>query len=234
MVQASWKDQVLKLKNESACFLLGVTGGIATGKSTVAGMLVEKGAVLIDFDDLAREVVMPGQPAYEEIVGFFGFEILKPDKTLDRKKLSGLVFQNPKKRKKLEGFIHPRANKLYVERVTGIIQKDTRAIIQTVIPLMIEVNMQSLFHKILLVYASPEVQVGRLMTRDRIDEAAATQIIKNQLPIDSKLSYADFIIQNGDSLAQTRQQVDVLWTQLLELQKNKGFFDPKKRKIKKT
>ena len=234
MVQASWKDQVVKFKNESACFLLGVTGGIATGKSTVARMLAEKGAVLIDFDDLAREVVVPGQPAYREMIAFFGPEILNSDQTLDRKKLAQIVFQNQEKKKMLETMVHPRANELYVERVQGIIQKDPQAIIQTVIPLMIELNLHSLFHKVLLAYAEPEVQIRRLMARDRIEEAEAARIIRNQLPIDSKPAYADFVIQNGGSLDQTRQQVDVLWPQLLGLQKNKGFFDLEKHRIKKT
>lgn len=234
MVEHTWKDRLVKIKKESACFLLGVTGGIATGKSTVAEMLAEKGAVLIDFDDLAREVVVPGQPAYQEMVAFFGSEILHADQTLDRKKIAQIVFRDQGKKKKLEAMIHPRTYERYVEWVEEMIQKDPQAIIQTVIPLMIELNLHSLFDKVLLAYAEPEVQIRRLMTRDRIEEAEAARIIGNQLPIDAKLPYADFVIKNGGSLDQTRQQIDVLWLQLPELRKNKGFFDPEKRKIEKT
>jgi dephospho-CoA kinase len=222
MGKDSWKERLAKAAQTSHCFLLGVTGGIATGKSTVASMLVEKGAVLIDFDDLAREVVVPGQPAYQEIVTFFGPEVLQPDQTLDRKKIAQIVFQDQEKKEKLETMIHPRTYELYVDRVAEMIKKDPDVLIQTVIPLMIELKLHTLFHKVLLVYAAPQVQIQRLMTRDKISKPEAARIIRNQLPIDLKKPFADFIIQNGGSLDQTRQQVEVLWLQILELQKTRS------------
>ncbi|RPI70710.1 MAG: dephospho-CoA kinase, partial [Desulfobacteraceae bacterium] len=164
----------------------------------------------------------PGQTAYQEIIAFFGPDILSADQTLDRKKIARIVFQDPEKKKKLEAMIHPESYALYLERVQGIINQNPQAIIQTVIPLMIELNLHSLFHKILLVYAAPPVQIGRLTVRDGIDEDEAARIMENQLPIDSKPDYADFVIQNGGTLDQTQAQVDVLWPQLLELQKNKA------------
>jgi len=210
--------------NESR-LLLGVTGGIATGKTAVAKMLEELGAPIVDFDVLARVVVEPGKPAYEQIVAFFGEEVLQKDGNIDRKRLSDIVFKDVEKRKKLEGFTHPQIGVEFVKRVNEITAANPNAIIQVAVPLLIEANLQHLFHKILIVYTSRETQIERLVLRDGITEEEATRILDAQLPIDEKVGYADFVVNNEKGLEETRKQVEELWKQLKDLQKQGGAGD---------
>lgn len=202
-------------------FLLGVTGGIGSGKSTVARMLEGMGAPIIDFDLLSRVVVEPGKPAWNEIVAFFGEQVLLADRTLDRKKLSEIVFRDPQKRKKLEGFTHPRIYKEFVHLVKEYASRDSNVIIQVVIPLLIEANLQYLFHKLLLVYVPEEMQIQRLMERDHISREMAQGILGAQLPIEEKKAYADFIVDNSGPLEKTKRQVEEVWRKLKEIQKER-------------
>lgn len=197
--------------------LLGVTGGIASGKTTVAHMLEEMGAPVIDFDVLAREVVEPGKPAWENIVATFGDQVLLEDGTLDRKKLSRIVFRDREKRKKLEAFTHPPIAKAYLQRADAIARENPAAIIQVVVPLLVEANMQHMFHKILLVHVPRETQLDRLILRDGINREEAETILATQMPIDEKVKVADFVINNKGSLEDTRRQVEELWETLKKL-----------------
>ena len=199
--------------------VLGVTGGIASGKSTVATMLEALGARMIDFDVLAREVVEPEEPAWRDIVAYFGEQVLREDRTLDRKILGDIVFRDMEKRKKLEGFTHPRISEAFVRQVNDIVAKDPEAVIQVVIPLLFELNLQYQFHKTILVYVPEQVQVERLMKRDGITEREAADRIKAQLPIDEKVGYADFVIRNEKSQEETKGQVEALWEELKAIQK---------------
>lgn len=198
--------------------LLAVTGGIASGKSTVSRMLEELGAPLIDLDVLARQVVEPGEPAWKEIVEFFGPGILLQDGRIDRKKLSDIVFQDVEKRKKLENLTHPRILEEMRRQVDEIAAGDPDAIIQIGIPLLIELNLHDRFHKVLLVYSPQDLQIKRLMDRDRISKEAAENILRAQLPIDEKIAYADFVIHNEGSLTKTKRQVEEVWRKLKEEQ----------------
>jgi len=209
-----FEDVVSKIRGDDHRLVLGVTGGIASGKSTVSEMLSGLGAAHIDFDMLSREVVAPGEPALAKIVDYFGKQVLQEDGSLDRKKMSAIVFQDMEKRKKLESFTHPAILEAFVRRIEAITGKDPKAIIQVSVPLLIEVNMQHMFDKVLLVYASPEQQVERLSARDGISTEEAAGILKSQLPIDEKLAYADFVIRNEGDLADTRRQVEDLWREL--------------------
>jgi dephospho-CoA kinase len=213
--------QLEELRGNDSRILLGVTGGIASGKSTVARMLEELGAPIIDFDLLSRIVVEPEKPAWQEIVSYFGEQVLLPDKTLDRKKLSEIVFRDPEKRKKLEGFTHPRIHQEFVRRVQEYTARDPEVIIQAVVPLLIEAGLQYLFHKLLLVYIPQEDQVQRLMDRDKVSREMAQSILAAQLPIDEKRAYADFIIDNSGSLEVTRIQVKEVWQKLKAFQKSR-------------
>ncbi len=208
------------LLNKDRLLLLGVTGGIASGKSTVADMLAHLGAFTIDFDALARTVVEPEKPAWKEIIGHFGHEVLQEDGQLDRKKLGHIVFQDEKERKKLESLTHPRILEEYQARVNAVVEKDPDAIIQVVIPLLFEVQLEALVHKILVVYIPPAEQINRLIKRDGISRDEAARILKAQLPLDEKVKNADFVIHNNGPLDQTRRQVDALWDTLKGLQKN--------------
>ncbi len=201
--------------------LLGVTGSIGTGKSTVAKMLEELGAPIIDFDVLSREVVEPGKPAYQDIVAFFGEQVLAEDKTLDREKLRDIVFQDMEKRKKLEGFTHPRIGEAYSQQVERLSKGKDQIIIQVVIPLLIETHMQAMFDHLLMVYAPEEVQLKRLMARDKINEDLAMKIIRSQMSVEEKKGYCDLLVDNSGSLNETRKQVEEVWKKLQQLLKTR-------------
>lgn len=214
-------EEVESLRGKDNRLILGLTGGIATGKSTVAEKLKTLGASLIDFDRIARDVVRPEKPAWKDIVGYFGKQVLNPDRTLDRKQLSEIVFNDLEKRKKLESFTHPRIHEAFVKQVDQIAAMDPNAIIQVDIPLLIELNLQYMFHKVLVVYIPREMQIDRLIKRDGLKRDEAIKIINAQLPIDEKKKYADYIIHNEQSLEETYRQVEDLWNELKDFQKNK-------------
>ena len=211
-------EQLELLRGNDNRLLLGVTGGIATGKTTVANMLQELGAPIIDFDVIARLVVEPDKPAWKEIVAFFGEQILLEDRTIDRKKLSDTVFRDIEKRKKLESFTHPQIAVEFLKQVGEITAADPNAIIQVVVPLLIELNMQYMFHKLLLVYTPRETQIERLVLRDGISEEEAARILDAQLPIDEKVGFADFVIHNEGDLDEARKQAVEVWKKLKAIQ----------------
>jgi dephospho-CoA kinase len=216
------EDMINKLRGSDNRLLIGVTGSIATGKSTVAGMLEELGARTIDFDVLSRVVVEPDKPAWQDIVAFFGEQILAEDRSLDRTKLREIVFQDLEKKKKLESFQHPRIYEEFVKQVEQYASEDQDVIIQAVVPLLIEVNMQSFFHHLIMVYSTEEKQKKRLMKRDRASEEMAMNMIRSQLSADEKKGYCDLVIDNSGSLEQTRKQVEKLWQKLKKVQREKN------------
>ncbi len=204
-----------RLKSFSApLILLGVTGGIAAGKSTVAGMLEATGARIIDFDVLSRVVMKPGQPAYQDIVSFFGKQVLAADKNLDRKKLREIVFQDVEKLRKLESFTHLRIWKEFLLQIEGYAQEKEPLIIEVVVSLLIETNMQSMFDHLLMVYVPEEVQLKRLIERDGSNEELARNIIRSQMSVEEKKGYCDLIVDNSGSLEHTREQVEKIWWKL--------------------
>ena len=210
-----------ELRKNDHPILLGVTGGVASGKTTVARMIEDLGAPTIDFDLLSRVVVEPHKPAWKEIIAYFGKQVLLADKTLDRDKISQIVFREPAKRKKLEGFIHPRIFHEFARQVKEVAAKDPPAIIQVVVPLLFEAQMKLFFHKILLVYIPQAMQAERLIKRDRISMEMAANILKAQWPIEEKKAYADFVIDNSGTLKETRRQVGEVWRKLKRLQKER-------------
>jgi len=213
------EDVIKMLRGNDERLLLGVTGSIATGKSTVAEMLEKLGARTIDFDILSRVVVEPGKPAWEDIVAYFGKQVLNEDQTLDREKLREIVFRDLEEKKKLEGFLHPRISEEFIKMVDEYIRKDPKAIIQAVVPLLIETNMQAFFHNILMVYATAEEQKKRLMKRDGATEEMAQSMINSQLSVEEKKGFCDLIIDNSGTLDETRRQVEALWEKLKQIQR---------------
>jgi len=207
-------NELNAIKGNDNRLLIGITGGIASGKTTVANMLEELGVPIIDFDLIARQVVEPGQPALKEITDYFGKQVLQKDGCLDRKKLSNIVFKDLEKRKKLEGFVHPRIHAEFKKQVNRIAAKHPRAVIGVVIPLLIELNLQYMFHKLLVVYLPEQEQIKRLAIRDEISLEESANMLKAQLPLDEKVEYADFVIYNDKSLAETEKQVHKLWESL--------------------
>jgi dephospho-CoA kinase len=211
------KDVSEKLKGSGKHMLLGVTGGIASGKSSVSDMLSKLGSPLIDFDLLARQVVEPGTQGYKDIVDYFGKQVLQENGELDRKKLSDVVFSDMEKRKKLESFTHPYIYDGFFKGIEAITKTQPNAIIQVSVPLLIELNLQFLFDKLLVVHVKPQTQAKRLTARDEITMSEAENIMKSQLPIDEKASYADFVINNEGTLAETEKQVKEVWKALIKM-----------------
>jgi dephospho-CoA kinase len=195
-------------------FIIGLTGGIATGKSTVVEMLRRKGALIIDADQLAREVVEPNQTAWREIVSWLGDSVLLPDQNLDRAKIAELVFGDPQKLKTLNSIIHPRVGIRILELTREIEQANPGAVIVYDIPLLIEAGMQEMVDLILLVYAPRELQLKRLIERDKLTQGEAELRLVAQMPIDEKKRFAHRIIDNSGSLAETEKQVERFWSDL--------------------
>ncbi len=212
----------LSLPESGDLLVLGVTGGIASGKSTVANMLAELGVPIIDFDLLARQVVEPDKPAFSEIVGYFGDAVTLKDGSLDRKRLSGIVFRDPEKRKILERITHPRIFEAFLHQIREMAEKDLHGIVQAVIPLLFEVNLRHLVHKVLVVYISPDKQIERLTKRDKISHKEAENILKAQMPIDEKVGLADFVIRNEGHVDETRREVKALWQALQEARQERA------------
>ncbi len=197
--------------------IIGLTGGIATGKSTVAATFRKYGIHIIDFDVLARVVVEPDTPAWNDIVDFFGSSVLRRDRTLDRPRLGEMVFTDAAKRKTLEGFIYPRLFEEYSRCLAEINQCDQQAIIMADVPLLIESGMEGMFEKIIIVYASREQQIERLTVRDGLDLESALRRLEAQMPIEEKLKYADFVVRNCGSISEVEAEVEKICESLFEL-----------------
>jgi dephospho-CoA kinase len=205
---------------------VGLTGGIACGKSTVAKMFVNHGAHLIDFDRLAHEVQEPGKQAWEEVVDYFGEEILLPDKKIDRVKLGNIVFTDKKKLNALNNIVHPLVYQSWHARLEKIGKKEKHAIVLSDVPLLFEVNMQHLFDLTMLVLIAPEEQIRRLMTRNGVNKEYAKKRLNSQMPISEKIALADIVIDNEGSIPETEKRVRQVWQELLHKEKQKIKFSP--------
>ena len=212
-------DTLKSICIDSDVMLIGLTGGIATGKSTVAEMFRGFGAVIIDFDLLARSIVEPYKESWQLITDYFGKDILNSDLSINRKKLSDIVFKDPDKREKLESFTHPFIWKEFLNKTENAVIENGETIILVVVPLLIEGNMQELFLKNILVYAPQETQMIRLMQRDRIDRKKAQDILSAQIPVDEKIAFVDFVINNDGLPEDTKEQVRTLWHKLIKVRK---------------
>ena len=199
---------------------VGLTGGIASGKSTVAKIFVKNGAHLIDFDRLAHEVQEPEKPAWKEVVNHFGEEILQPDKKIDRVKLGNIVFADKEKLSKLNNIVHPLVYQEWQSRLEKIGKKEKHAIVLSDIPLLFEGNMQDLFDLTILVLIAPEEQISRLIMRNGVIKEEAEKRLKSQMPISEKISLADIVIDNEGSISETEKRVGQVWKELLRREKN--------------
>ena len=186
--------------------LIGLTGGIASGKSTVAKILRQLGAAIVDADGLSREVVEPGSDGWKEIVATFGTEILQADQTLDRQKLRTLIFNNPDARKQLEAIIHPKVRALAEQRIRQ--HGDAGfAIVVYEVPLLFEGKIHEWLRPVILVACNGDTQRSRLQKRDSITREAAQKIIDAQMSLEEKRRLADYVIENDGSLADLENQV---------------------------
>src|SRR2546427_3053740 len=187
--------------------LVGLTGGIATGKSTVSALLRQLGCEIIDADLLAREVVEPGQPAWTTIVAEFGQDVLPGDGTLDRKKLGAIVFADPERRRRLEAITHPAIRERFQARLDELAEKGFTGIVIFDAAVMIESGNYKNMDRLVVVVADEATQMARLRGRDGTDDAESRRKIASQMPLAEKAKLADYVIDNSGTREATAEQV---------------------------
>lgn len=189
--------------------ILGVTGGIASGKSTAAALLGELGAHVISADQIAREVVEPGSEVLAQLVQIFGGQIITREQTLDRKRLGAIVFDDPDARAQLEAVMHPAIAELSRQCLTAAAQKYPLVVYEA--PLLFEANAQERVDKVLCITVDPEIQLQRVQERDGCSEAEAQARIDAQMPQYKKAELSDYIVDNSADLDALREQIESLW-----------------------
>jgi dephospho-CoA kinase len=190
-----------------AFLLVGLTGGIATGKSTVSDMFRGLGCVIIDADLLAREVVEPGKPAYTDIVAEFGSEVVQADRALDRKRLGAIVFADPERRRRLEAITHPRIREQFGHRLQELRDQGFDGIVIFDAPVMIESGNYRNMDRLVVVATGETTQRARLRARDQADALDVARRIASQMPLAEKVKLADYVIDNTGARSATEDQV---------------------------
>ena len=210
-----WTAAVEFTEGDETVRIIGLTGGIASGKSTVARILERLGGVIVDADQLAREVVMAGEPAYHAIIAEFGEAVLNPDRTINRGALGKIVFADPAARRRLERITHP-AIACRAEQKLAAYREAGTPVVFYMAPLLIEAGVTSRVDEIWVVYADLETQVARLMRRDGIDRPEALQRLAAQLPMEEKRSYGKVVIDNRGTPEETEKLVVAIWEREIE------------------
>jgi len=186
--------------------IAGLTGGIATGKSTVSSILRAAGAIIIDADTIARDAVKKDLPAWHEIVRIFGKEILLPDGEIDRTSLGGIIFRDASKKEILNKIVHPHVIQKVAEKIEEIGGKVPDSIVILDVPLLIEAGMDKGLEEVILVYTPEDIQKKRLVERDNISDEAALLRIRSQMPIERKREFSTIIIDNSGTIAATKKK----------------------------
>lgn len=190
---------------------IGLTGGIATGKSSVSRYLVSLGAILIDADQIAREVMLPGHPVLAAVIERFGQAVLNEDGTLHRKKLGEIVFGNSAELKALNDITHPAIRQEMRERMRMFEQEQPDKLVVSDIPLLYESGLSEQFEQVMVVYVPAEIQLKRLMERDGISESDALSRLNAQMDIEEKKRRADIVIDNSGTMEETKAQILKFW-----------------------
>lgn len=194
--------------------VVGLTGGIASGKSLVSSFLGELGAAIIDADELSRAAVAPQSPAWREIREVFGTDVFLADGSLNRKKMAAEVFASEAKREKLNRIVHPRVIEATLSLKKRYEDEKKAPLIVIDAPLLIEAGMHELVDEVWVVAVPEEVQIARLMERDGFSRQEAEERLAAQMPLSEKLRYADRIIDNSRDLAGTKEQLELIWGQV--------------------
>ncbi|MGD0820473.1 MAG: dephospho-CoA kinase [Desulfomonilia bacterium] len=194
----------------------GLTGSIATGKSTVSFILKDLGAFIVDADASAREVVAPGMRAWDKIIEIFGKGILQKTGEIDREHLGRLVFNDAAMRRMLEEAVHPEVIRAMNERIGSIKVGSPDAVVILDVPLLIETGMHKGLSEVIVVYCPLDMQITRLMIRDKISKEEALKRVRAQISIEEKRSYASLLIDNSASKDETRKQVEIAYVRLKE------------------
>lgn len=186
--------------------VIGLTGSIATGKSTVASMFIDIGIPVIDADRIAREVVEPGEEAYKKVVETFGEEILLEDRSLNRPKLGRIVFFDEEKRNQLNSIVHPAIRKRMLEKRDAYLKNGEGCVVLD-IPLLFESKLEHFVDKIIVVYVDEDVQLKRLLERNQLTKEEALQRIRSQMPVKDKIELADAVIDNNGTIEHSFKQL---------------------------
>lgn len=195
--------------------VIGLTGGVATGKSSVALFFAERGVPVIDADQIARDAVLPGTPALKQIISLFGREVLTQDGVLDRRRLGELIFSDIEKRRQLEGILHPEIRRRAEERIALAAESGHQRLIYMA-PLLIEAGATDRVDTVWVVTVRPEIQLERLMRRDGINREQAQRIVDSQMPLAEKERCGSIVIDNSGSEAQTRMILESVWAKETE------------------
>lgn len=183
--------------------IIGLTGGIASGKSTVSRALRELGAIIIDADEVAHAIIEPGKPAWKDIVEHFGLGVLNPDQTIDREKLGAIVFNDPEKLQVLNQITHPRVGEQFKQMIKNIKSQQADAVLFIEVPLLYETHMDRICDEVWVVWVDEETQIQRLMKRDGLSREDALKRIDAQMSLDEKAKRADVVIDNSFSIEET-------------------------------
>lgn len=183
--------------------IIGLTGGIASGKSTVSRALQDLGAIIIDADEVAHAIIEPGKPAWEDIVEHFGTEVLNPDQTIDREKLGAIVFNDPARLQVLNQITHPRVGEQFKQMIKNIKSQQSDAVLFIEVPLLYETHMDRICDEVWVVWVDEETQIQRLMKRDGLSREDALKRIDAQMSLDEKAKRADVVIDNSFSIEET-------------------------------
>lgn len=210
--------------SSTAMILIGLTGGVATGKSTVAQMFKQCGAVVIDADALAREVVQPDKPAWRDVVRTFSKKVLNPDRTINRQALGSIVFRYPAKRRRLERIIHPRVAREQQRLTREAARKDPTAVVLYDVPLLFEAGIDKRVQKIIVVTADQQTQIARLKKRNGLSRAEALRRIRSQMPLAKKAQMADLVIDGTVPRAVGRRRVQEAFAILSQWATSKSRF----------
>lgn len=199
--------------------IVGLTGGIVGGKSTVASMFKDLGAKIINADKLGHSVILPHRPAWKKIVKIFGKDILQNGLTVNREKLGKIVFANQTLLKKLNKITHPEIIKLIIKEINLAKNKtyNQQKILIIDAALIYEAKMDRLMDKIIVIYINEDEQVKRLIRRNNLSKEEALQRIKSQMPMKEKVKIANYVIDNSSSLDKTKEQVEKIWEELMSL-----------------
>jgi dephospho-CoA kinase len=190
---------------------IGLTGGIACGKSTVSAMLVSRGAILVDADRIAREVVEPGSPVLSEVAEHFGQEVLLASGELNRKRLGEIIFGSDEARKQLEKLLHPPIRAMMREQMTKAELECPDKLVVVDVPLLYESGLEYMFEEVMVIYVPRAIQLSRLQERDKLTVEQAEKRLNAQMSIEDKKEKADILIDNQGSLRDTEAQVEQFW-----------------------
>ncbi len=197
--------------------LAGLTGGMGSGKTTVAKLFKALGAYVLDADEICRSLVEPEKPAWLEIVDLLGNGVLRDDQTLDRRKVAGIVFKDPEKKKALEAILHPRVIEEEQAIYKDILKNDPGALVIIDAALLIESENYRKVDKVIVIACDEETQLQRIMAKNKFSREDAQRRLQQQMPLEEKIKYADYVLHNDSGLSELKKKAEALFHQLKQL-----------------